>query len=85
VRGKGNKGALHFAYVRFRPDETSISGAMPVFGKDVEEMRSAARQLLAACDKAVIDLETGEDPDRAEEEDEVDDGPSADQDCSWGG
>ena len=71
---KDDKGKLHFAAVRFRPMESTISGATDIWnaGDTIEDMRKLAAELTAACDRSVIDLATGVDPD-AEDEDEDED------------
>lgn len=67
-------GKLHFACVRFRPLESTISGSTGIWneGNDIEGLRALARELLDACDQAIIDLKTGEDSD-ADDDDEDDD------------
>jgi hypothetical protein len=50
-------GTLHFAIVRFRPGEHRSSGLMEIRneGTDREEMRNLAKELLAACDRAIVE------------------------------
>jgi hypothetical protein len=69
VRDK--EGKLHFAFVRFRPEERHVSGCIDIFneGADVEEMRGLARELLAACDQGIIGPD-GKDPDYDDDENE---------------
>ena len=69
---KDDKGKLHFACVRFRPEENTISGTTEPWNiaDDIESLRQLARELLQACDRGVIDLATGIDPDADEDEDD---------------
>jgi hypothetical protein len=55
---------LHFAWVRFRPNESRASGviATGIEGTDGEDMRRLAKKLLVACDQGIIGPD-GEDPD----------------------
>jgi hypothetical protein len=68
---RGEDGKLHFAYVRFRHMESSVSGTVSIMneGDDVDDMRRLAQELLAACDRGIIGHD-GEDPDQQEEPDE---------------
>lgn len=69
---KDDKGKLHFAAVRFRPYENTISGATAIWndGGTIEDMRKLANELLQACDRSVIDLKDGIDLDAIEEEED---------------
>jgi hypothetical protein len=75
VRDKNDK--LRFACVRFRPMETSISGATGIWNEanDLDGLRQLAQELLDACDLAIIDLASGIDPDDEDDDDfgDVDD------------
>jgi hypothetical protein len=57
-------GKLHFACVRFREFESCMSGMMGINneGENIEEMRRLAKELLIACERAIIGPD-GEDPD----------------------
>lgn len=72
---RDEKGKLHFACVRFRPLESTISGATGIWneGNDIDGLRRLAQELLDACDLGIIDLQSGEDPDADDDDDEDDD------------
>jgi len=70
---KSKDGSLNFAMVRFRPMENKASGVSHLWGgKTIDEMRLLAKELDAACDRSVIDLENGIDQDAVDEEEEYD-------------
>jgi hypothetical protein len=70
VRDANDK--LHFAWVRFRPHESHVSGviATGIEGADVEDMRRLANELLVACNQGIIGSD-GEDPDCENDDDTV--------------
>jgi hypothetical protein len=64
---------LHFAWVRFRPEESSVSGIITtgIKGANVKDMRQLANALLTACDQGIIGPD-GEDPDYERDDEEED-------------
>jgi hypothetical protein len=69
-------GKLHFVFARYRPEDMQCRcGLIPTIlneGRNIEDMRQLARQLLCACKEPVIPMtEHGweDDPDLNTEED----------------
>ena len=72
---RDDKGTLHFAAVRFRPFEDKISGITEIWnsGKTIDDLRKLVHELELACERAIIDLKDGIDPDAVEDEYDEDD------------